>query len=255
MQPTLGDEPLLSHPRCPVLPAEKSVSLASLLPDSLSDADIVFALPYHMPRRHSRDVRNASAPDLAGAPALVPGARRFFPPLDGTTPLEKALTGTAWVEFPTVHLYARAEWDAAVAAGEVVVVQKHAPADNKRKADADADAVAAVAEAEDAGEAGEDVKAVGADADEHGPSKKARTDTATATTAATAALDGHGLVGLGAYGDSDEESDDDGDEAADEAVGGDEDADEHGGDITLAPEMAAALGAALVADFGVQEER
>lgn len=63
-------------------------------------------------------------------------------------------------------------------------------------------------------------------------------------------LDGMALAGLGAYGDSDDDDEVEGVVAGEDdgaSAGSDK---EEEGDVTLAPEMAAALGAALVADFG-----
>ncbi|KAL1408520.1 Box C/D snoRNA accumulation [Vanrija albida] len=199
-----GLAPDATHPRVAVLPT--GATLASLLPESL-DTEVVFALPYHVPRRRS---------DLASSKSR----RAFFPPLDGAAALSTALKGTAFVEFPVVHVFAADTWAAAVTSGEVAVMPLLES--TKRKAEAD-----------------------------DGGSKRAKVDdavppaaAATAAGAAPAAITG--LAGLGDY-----DSDDDSDGAADEAEGQVDAAAEDGtGDITLSPTMAAALGAALVADFG-----
>lgn len=192
-----------THPRVAILPT--STTLASLVPESLGGG-LVFALPYHVPRR-----RGDTAP-------AAPKTRAFFPPLDGAAPLSTALKGTGFVEFPIVHVFAADAWKAAVDSGETIVMPLLES--TKRKAEGD-----------------------------DGENKRAKVDSAAPAAAAAPVLT-TGLVGLGDYDSEDE---------ADEAENADVDAaaavaasaaGDSGGDITLSPQMAAALGAALVADFG-----
>ncbi|WOO77916.1 Box C/D snoRNA protein 1 [Vanrija pseudolonga] len=198
-----GLAPDITHPRVAVLPT--STTLASLVPESLG-GELVYALPYHVPRRRG---------DMAPA---APKTRAFFPPLDGAAPLSTALKGTAFVEFPIVHVFAADAWQAALDSGETIVMPLLES--TKRKAEVD-----------------------------DGENKRAKLDSAPAAAAAPAPTTATGLVGLGDYDSEDEddeaEADADVDTAAVAAGAGDS-----GGDITLSPHMAAALGAALVADFG-----
>ncbi|TXT15884.1 hypothetical protein VHUM_00387 [Vanrija humicola] len=187
--------PSATHPRVAVLPT--STTLASLVPEGLG-ADLVFALPYHVPRRRS---------DTAPAPKT----RAFFPPLDGAAPLSTALKGTAFVEFPVVHVFAASAWKSALDSGDLVVMPLLES--TKRKAEAD-----------------------------DGESKRAKVEAAESSSAPAAPAPPTAATALAGLGDYD--SDDEADEAEDEDVA------TGGGDITLSPRMASALGAALVADFG-----
>ncbi|CAD6579500.1 MAG: hypothetical protein TREMPRED_002509 [Tremellales sp. Tagirdzhanova-0007] len=97
-----------------VSPEEKSLpTLDSLLPPSLSTETVIFALPFH--HAHTQP------------PPTKPPGRAFFPPLAPTIPLEYALKGTAWVEFPIIHVIPRAEWDEAMQKGELTVMSLYEP--------------------------------------------------------------------------------------------------------------------------------
>ncbi|BEJ14011.1 hypothetical protein CspHIS471_0311850 [Cutaneotrichosporon sp. HIS471] len=179
------------HARVRVLPA--AVTLNSLLPDSFSD--VVFAMPYHIPRRRAAEIR-------------PPGRGAYFPPLPGGKGLDVALHGTAFVEFPVIQVWARDEWERAVRSRAVGVMPSLQPP-----------------RVEDEEE------------EEERPAKMAKVETSA-------------LAGLGDYGDSEEEDEDE-EEGEAEGVAEEESGDaEEGGDITLDPAMADALGKALEADFG-----
>lgn len=170
--------------------------------EDLRSKDMVFVMPYHIPRR-----RQSELP--------LPSARAFFPPLPASSGLDTALHGTAFIEYPVIHVYARDEWDRAMRAGTVVVMASLQP---RRRPDEGAEKV----------EEGER------------PAKKAKVE-----------IEVNALAGLGDYGHSDEESGDGEDaEGVDGAEGDEEGAVEETVDITLDPAMAAALGQALQADFG-----
>ncbi|CAK9780605.1 hypothetical protein CC85DRAFT_312920 [Cutaneotrichosporon oleaginosum] len=183
--------------RVPVLP--NAATLASLLPEALRTTDVVYAMPYHIPRRRSAELR-------------PPGRGAYFPPLPGSKGLDVALHGTAFVEFPVVHVFARDEWEHALRYGMVRVMPGLQP---PREA------------AEGAGEQ---------------PAKRARVGET---------VEGSALAGLGDYGDSDEEAEEGVGEGAEGGEGeGEAEAEGEGGDVTIDPAMAEALGKALEADFG-----
>lgn len=48
--------------------------------------------------------------------------QRFYPPFSATEPLESALSGTSFLEFPTIHVFLRQDWDRRVAEGRVLVL-------------------------------------------------------------------------------------------------------------------------------------
>ncbi|BEI83177.1 hypothetical protein CcaverHIS002_0310450 [Cutaneotrichosporon cavernicola] len=189
------------HARVRVLPT--AVTLNSLLPESFSD--VVFVMPYHIPRRRAAEIR-------------PPGRGAYFPPLPGGKGLDVALHGTAFVEFPVIQVWARDEWERAVRSRAVGVMPSLQPP--------------RVEEEEE---------------EEERPTKMAKVETSA-------------LAGLGDYGDSeDEDEDEDEDEEEGEVEGvaeeesgeqGETGETEEGGDITLDPAMAEALGKALEADFG-----
>lgn len=165
-------------------------------------------MTYHIPRRRQGDAELAQPQ----------GRACYFPPLPGGVGLDRALHGTAFIEFPVIYVFTRDEWESAVRSGAVVVM----PSLQKRRIE-DVDG------GNGEGEDGRGEKAEGGERE----AKRAKVEVS-------------GLAGLGDYGDSDEE-----DEVEDEAGG--EDEDEGKVDITLDPAMAAALGQALVADFGAVE--
>lgn len=201
-------------------------------------------MPYHVPRR------------LPPAPPAPRGVTRYFSPLDLSATLDRAFEGTAFVEFPQIHVYTTAEWQGEVGNGRIAVIARQVKTAVKTAPTAPS--------------------APPAPSNEPPPVKRLK-------------VDGMALAGLGDYGDSDEDEEveeviagekagpgktgeesaqaehegnaegrgEEGGEGEDDGQGegsGEdtkfEDHDEEGGDVTLAPEMAAALGAALVADFG-----
>lgn len=79
---------------------------------------LVFAMQVHHP----------SGVPLSAPPSTVQGhtpslpVARFYPPFPATAPLESALRGTSFVEYPTIHVFLRPHWDQLLADGRVVVV-------------------------------------------------------------------------------------------------------------------------------------
>jgi hypothetical protein len=49
-------------------------------------------------------------------------SKLYFPPLDATKPLAAVLKGTAWVEFPILHVIPQTEWEEGMKAGKIVLV-------------------------------------------------------------------------------------------------------------------------------------
>jgi len=88
-----------------------SATLESLLPDDmdLPKDDQIFALPYHNPNHDASSV----APSKAEA---------FFPLLDGKSAIIDVLKGTAFVEYPTVHVYPRNTWEGLCAMSRAVIM-------------------------------------------------------------------------------------------------------------------------------------
>ncbi|KAI9634798.1 uncharacterized protein MKK02DRAFT_27942 [Dioszegia hungarica] len=99
---------LFAHPTQP-LP-----NLHSLLPPlMLTASDIVFLLPFFpSPARPAPPVEDTASR----------AARLFFPPLDPELPFADVFRGTAWVEFPTVHIMSKVDWERGLKKGEVGVV-------------------------------------------------------------------------------------------------------------------------------------
>lgn len=115
---------MVNHLRVPYDSAQHT--LASLLPTS-SAADHVLALPFHPSSNHPTPI------DIL---LRKPRPRLFFPPLTLDVMLQDAFRGMSWVEFPTLHVYSRANWEASVARGEVAIVQPLLPTrGEKRKED------------------------------------------------------------------------------------------------------------------------
>lgn len=88
-------------------------TLSSLLPPllpHLSTDQIVCVLPFHpSPARPTPD----AAPATPSGPIPINGPIRgkaYFVPLDPTVPLAQALRGTAYVEFPTIHIHTKKTW-------------------------------------------------------------------------------------------------------------------------------------------------
>ena len=103
----------ITHSRVTVAALNTNLpTLSSLVPPELlsETANLVLAIPYHIP---SSDESTHPASSLA---------QYYFPPLEMTTSVEEALRGTCFVEFPTIHLYLRKEWDEKVERGKIVVM-------------------------------------------------------------------------------------------------------------------------------------
>lgn len=109
-----AEQPTITSPRVPVLPpATPPATLNSLLPEAVLAQSPILALPYYYPR--SRDTPDPSPPSRAA---------KYFPPLDGSKPIDQALNGTAYVEFPTIRVFERTEWLGKLGTGEVAVVPR-----------------------------------------------------------------------------------------------------------------------------------
>ncbi len=94
---------LISHPRVHFAhPDQTSLpTLASLLPPHLKVADIILALPFDFSAiRHT-------------PPSFYdnPRAKFFYPVLDTAKSVAENLRGTLWVEFPTIRVISRKEWE------------------------------------------------------------------------------------------------------------------------------------------------
>lgn len=181
----------------------------------------------------------------------VPRPRPFFPPLDGSKPIAAVLKGTAFIEFPTIHVVSREVHDADLKAGKIALVPLAEPRRKERPGQA--------ASLSTTGSKGSSplIQVIGRE-DAPRPSKPAP-DAAAA------------LGALGAYASDDDEDDDvedglddgDVDMNVDEAQReGDEDEEDGGDVLDLAgviqleggPDMLAKVGEALALDFGVPDE-
>lgn len=109
---------LTTHPRVLFAsPTESLPSLASLLPPSLTPEHVVLALPFYpSPARRMSDVQTTPAEPGSSRPKL------YFPPLDPTKPLAAVLKGTAWVEFPILHVVPKTEWEEGMKGRKIVLV-------------------------------------------------------------------------------------------------------------------------------------
>lgn len=108
------EQQTITHPRVSVLPrSSPPTTLNSLLPPDVLAKQPILALPYYYPR--SRDVPDPTPPSRA---------TKYFTPLDGNLPVDQALNGTAFVEFPTVRVFDRTEWLGKLGNGEVAVIPR-----------------------------------------------------------------------------------------------------------------------------------
>lgn len=57
------------------------------------------------------------------APSHQPNQKIFYPPLDANKPLKDVLKGSAWVEFPEIQLMARETWEEMVDKGEAIITE------------------------------------------------------------------------------------------------------------------------------------
>jgi hypothetical protein len=64
------------------------------------------------------------APTTPASSSIIPstGSQRFYPPFSATDPLESALRGSSFLEFPTIYVFLRTHWDQLVKEGAVTVV-------------------------------------------------------------------------------------------------------------------------------------
>lgn len=184
---------MVNHPRLAFPPQSgEPATLHSLLPVNMRErAGLIFALPYHNPQHMEL--------------SSIPGGQRFFPPLSPDVPVIDALRGTSFVEFPTIRVYAKAEWDDKQRRGEVVVLpllQPAAPISDSPKKFKDQTTLPDASTNNAVGQ--------GASPLVHTPPIYHAVETKTPTTMAPAPTLG---LGLGNY-DSDEEDEDAVEEAA-----------------------------------------
>lgn len=110
---------LISTNQSPTLP-----TLSSLLPSPLDNSSqpepntntgsrIIAALPFHP---------SLSNPTPIEILLRKPRPRLFFPLLSLSEPLAQVFRGTSFVEFPTVHIWSRDDWETALRDGSVAVV-------------------------------------------------------------------------------------------------------------------------------------
>ncbi|WWD18001.1 hypothetical protein CI109_102448 [Kwoniella shandongensis] len=115
LDPTSADTSTktISHNRVLFAASEPTTMpiLSSFLPPSLVDttSDLVFAMPFH-------STPSRPAPDHA------PGQKLFYPPLDSAKSFAEVLRGTAWVEFPVIHVMKRSDWESSIEKGTVGIV-------------------------------------------------------------------------------------------------------------------------------------
>lgn len=112
---TKFDKKMVNHSRVIVFSPTSSTTLAtleSLLPTdmNLQLDGLIFALPYH--------TINRDAP----SPIAPAKGETFFPPLEPKIAIVDALKGTAFVEFPTVHVYSKEEWEALRAESRITIM-------------------------------------------------------------------------------------------------------------------------------------
>lgn len=108
------EQQTVTHPRVSVLPrSTPPATLNSLLPPDVLAKQPILALPYYYPR--SRESPDPTPPSRA---------TKYFTPLDGSLPIDQALNGTAFVEFPTVRVFERTEWLGKLGNGEGMVVPR-----------------------------------------------------------------------------------------------------------------------------------
>lgn len=246
---------LISTNQSPTLP-----TLTSLLPPPLDNSSqpkpntdtgsrIIAALPFHP---------SLSNPTPIEILLRKPRPRLFFPPLSLSEPLAQVLRGTSFVEFPTVHIWSRDDWETALRDGSVAVVPP-AVVDQrgmKRKSDdeipvpesgmgsvvndqtQDRDLTTTITAADQV-ETGVDLT-------------KAEVKKPKMAPSGTGMTSGTGLLALGGYAsDSDDQIDEDGDEEEEEEVGGDN-AMKLDDEVTVTEEdiqMMRVLGAAAAADM------
>jgi hypothetical protein len=86
-------------------------------------AGLVFAMPVYQP---------SGVPLSSPTPSTSKRGQRFYPPFSPTEPLESVLKGTSFLEFPTVHVFLREDWERRVADGEVVVDERRGEVGQKQ---------------------------------------------------------------------------------------------------------------------------
>jgi hypothetical protein len=91
-------------------------TLDSLLPASIQAEQHVIAMRY-TPHTTNRDVDT----DGSETPSALP-SKSFFPPFEANDQLQQALKGTTFVEYPTIEVYTKFEWDDRIAEGSFSIL-------------------------------------------------------------------------------------------------------------------------------------
>ncbi|KAK8865814.1 hypothetical protein IAR55_000961 [Kwoniella newhampshirensis] len=202
-------------------------TLSSLLPPPVNEtlSGLISALPFH------------STPSCP-APDHTPGQKLFYPPLDASKPLAEVLRGTAWVEFPVIHVMTKKFWETSLDNGTVKVVPLSQGRMQTRDSGWGAKRRVAVVEESEKG----DDESV----------KKAKTIAAALNITGSAPAEG--LMALGEY-ESDVEDDEDVEgemeaEPSDGALRGGEIEEGEDGGVNPPAEVLEAVGMALIADLG-----
>lgn len=121
--PTSTSPRLYLHPRTLLTDPKKNPlpTLRSLLPPLITPSpDIIYLLPFF-----PSPARPAPIP-TDEAPSSRP-SKLFFPPLNPDLPLVDIFKGTAWVEFPTIHIMSEANWKTGLGEGKYGIVELAQP--------------------------------------------------------------------------------------------------------------------------------
>jgi hypothetical protein len=94
-------------------PTQDLPTLASLLPPTISSAEVVVVIPFHP---------SYSNPTPIDILLRQPRPKLFFPPLAVDKPLEAAFKGMSWVEFPVLKIMSRIDWEKELGEGRVAIV-------------------------------------------------------------------------------------------------------------------------------------
>jgi len=94
-------------------PTQELPTLASLLPATISSAEVTVLLPFHP---------SYSNPTPIDILLRQPRPKLFFPPLQTDKPLEEAFRGMSWVEFPVLRVMSRTDWEKELYRGRVAIV-------------------------------------------------------------------------------------------------------------------------------------
>ncbi|RXK41515.1 hypothetical protein M231_01223 [Tremella mesenterica] len=68
---------------------------------------------------------NPKLPSRLDQTTIPSPPKMFYPPLDVTIPLRDSLKGTEWLEYPSIHLFDKMDWEEKLKQGEVVIIPVH----------------------------------------------------------------------------------------------------------------------------------